>query len=104
MPKLKVFLWQVCHASLPTRGNLLLRGMDIDPLCPHCNGAIEDAEHLFMGCHSAQPLWQLARDHDWIIVDLPVNSQLKIESRLSFIKRSLPNIKMDRIIALLWNI
>jgi len=28
--------------------------MDIDPLCSYCNGDIEDAEHLFLGCQNAQ--------------------------------------------------
>ena len=50
MPKLKILLWQLCHATFPTRGNLIHRGMDIDPLYPHCNVAIETAEHLFVVC------------------------------------------------------
>ena len=104
MSKLKVFLWQVCHGSLPTRGNLLARGLNIDPLCPHCSGAIEDAEHLFTGCPHAQTIWQLACDHGWITVDMPVSSQLNLEDWLSRLKRLRPNVKMDRVVALLWSI
>jgi len=36
IPKLKVFLWQLCHTSLPTRGTLLKRGLQIDPICSLC--------------------------------------------------------------------
>ena len=78
MPNLQVFLWQLCHASLPTRGNLLYRGMKIDPLCPHCNEASKDVEHLFFECHDAQQVWQLASDHHWVTARLPDISQTKI--------------------------
>jgi len=105
MLKLKVFLWRLCHASLPTRGNLILRGMDIDPVCcSHYNSAIEDAEYLFLGCQNTQILRQLARDHHWVHIDLPVDPHLKIENWLSIIKSSMPSTKMDRIITLLWSI
>jgi len=52
MPKLKVFLWQLYHASLPTRGTLLKRGLQIDPIYTLCNANIEDMEHLFLRCHA----------------------------------------------------
>ena len=36
IPKLKIFLWQLCHLSLPTKGTLSKRGLNIDPVCPFC--------------------------------------------------------------------
>jgi len=45
-PKLKVFLWQLCHASLPTKGAPLNRGLQIDPICPLYHTEIEDVELL----------------------------------------------------------
>ena len=70
MPKLKVFLWQLCHMSLPTRGTLSKRGMNIDSLCPFCQGEIEDADHLFLHCNVAQECWRLAASHRWININL----------------------------------
>ena len=57
MPKLKVFICQLCHASLPNRGTLLKRGLQIDPICPIFNADIKDLEHLFLRCPAAQEVW-----------------------------------------------
>jgi len=54
MPKLKIFLWQLCHSSLPTRGTLSKRGLNLDPLCPFCHSKVEDSNHLFLGCAIAK--------------------------------------------------
>jgi len=48
IPILKVFLWQLCHAPLPTRGVLLSRGLQINPICALCNATSEDMDHLFL--------------------------------------------------------
>jgi len=40
--------------SLPTRGTLSKRGMNIDSVCPFCQAEIEDADHLFLHCNVAQ--------------------------------------------------
>ena len=64
MPKLKMFLWQLCHASLPTRGTLLKRELQINPLCPLCRDDIEDMEHLFLRCPIVHEVWQLAHAHN----------------------------------------
>jgi len=55
----------IVHASLPTRGTLLKRGLQIDPICPLCNADIEDMDHLFL-CLIVQEVWRLAKDHDWV--------------------------------------
>jgi len=36
MPKIKIFLWQVCHNALLVRGILFRRGCHIEPQCPLC--------------------------------------------------------------------
>ena len=48
MTKLKIFIWQLCHASLPTRGILVQRGTNIDSRCPFCQSETKDTDHLFM--------------------------------------------------------
>ena len=59
MSKLKNFIWQLCHASLPTRGTLVQRGMNIDSRYPFCQSGTEDTDHLFLGCNISQDCWRL---------------------------------------------
>jgi len=66
MPKIKIFLWQLCHNALPARATLLGRGLYIDPICPACLSDIEDSDHLFVGCHVAKETWELAVNNHWL--------------------------------------
>jgi len=49
MPKIQVFLWQMCLNALPIRGTFFRRMGHIDPTCPLCNDDIETIDHLFVG-------------------------------------------------------
>lgn len=44
------FLWRVAKGILPTRGNLLRKGMSLDPAFPFCSSGIEIVQHIFMEC------------------------------------------------------
>ena len=104
MPKLKVFLWQLCHASLPTRSTLLKRRLQIDPLCPLCNNDIEDLEHLFLKCPVVHATWQLAKVHKWLSIPLMVDPGDNLQSWLSKLRTSSSPVPLDRVVALLWSI
>jgi len=103
MPKLKVFLWQLCHASLPTRGTLLRRGLQIDPLCPLCNNDIEDLEHLFLKCPVVHDVWHLAKVHKWLSIPLRVAPDDNLQSWLAKLRISPSPVPLDRVVAL-WSI
>ena len=66
MPKIKIFLWQLCHNALPIRGALFRRGCNVDPQCPLCSNDIETIEHLLWVCPSTNAVWNLAAQHNWI--------------------------------------
>ena len=66
MPKIKVFLWQLCHNSLPSRGTLFRRGLQLDPTCPACLNDIEDTDHIFLHCPMARQIWDMAAAHQWL--------------------------------------
>ena len=66
MPKIKIFLWQMCHNALPVRGTLIRRGCQLDPTCPLCANDIESSEHLFQDCPQTRQIWELAHHHHWI--------------------------------------
>ena len=103
MPKLKVFLWQLCHASLLTRGTLLKCGFQPDAICPICNANIEDMKHLFLQC-PVQDVWQLAKDHNWVHITMPPVSSDSVQIWLSKLRASATLAQFDRIVALLWSI
>ena len=66
MPKLKIFLWQLCHNALPVKGTLFRRGLQIDPLCQACSADIEDIDHIFIHCPMAKRVWDMAITHQWL--------------------------------------
>ena len=65
MPKIKIFIWQICHNVLLVRGIVLRRGLVINPACPLCLGDIESIEHIFKDCQMVHKVWNLAAKHSW---------------------------------------
>ena len=104
MPKLKVFLWQLCHSSLPTRGTLLKRGLQIDPSCPLCNHHSEDLTHLFLRCPAIQEVWNLAKEHNWILSTISIAPSDTVPIWLTKLRQTATLTRFDRIVALLWSI
>jgi len=73
MPKIKIFLWQMCHNALSVRGMSLRWGCHIDPQCPLCLEDIESTDHLFGGCTNTYAVWELAIHHQWIPPQVRIN-------------------------------
>ncbi|GKA20408.1 RNA-directed DNA polymerase, eukaryota [Tanacetum coccineum] len=67
--KVNVFSWRARRDRLPTRVNLSRRGVLLDShLCPLCNAAMEDVQHVFFRCDVARVvLRKICRwwDLDW---------------------------------------
>lgn len=60
LPRVQVFCWKLAHDVLPTKYNLLIRGIitpEFDPICSLCNGDIESQDHLFVSCPATRSLW-----------------------------------------------
>jgi hypothetical protein len=54
--KVIAFSWKLVRNRLPTKDNLVLRGIQINGgtnSCVHCNGSVEIADHLFLFCDFA---------------------------------------------------
>jgi hypothetical protein len=61
-----IFAWRFLRDRLPTKANLVTRGI-ISPdlqLCAAGCGGIETSHHLFISCSTFGPLWALVRS--WI--------------------------------------
>ena len=102
MPKIRIFLWQLCHNALPTRAALLHKGIYIDPVCPACLLDVEDIEHLFVGCHMVKKTWDLAVGNNWL-------SSQPLSHLLHSVRAGLHNLHMARdkdltkVAILLWS-
>jgi hypothetical protein len=57
--KVKVFVWQFAHNSLPVKRNIAKRGVKLDTLCPMCQRFDEDIGHLFFKCKQMRLCWLL---------------------------------------------
>uniref|UniRef100_A0A803Q328 Reverse transcriptase domain-containing protein n=1 Tax=Cannabis sativa TaxID=3483 RepID=A0A803Q328_CANSA len=58
-PKVKHFLWRVCHDILPTSRNLFNRKTITSPHCSRCQYRDETLEHALFRCSAAQKVWKL---------------------------------------------
>ncbi|GJV98858.1 RNA-directed DNA polymerase, eukaryota [Tanacetum coccineum] len=55
--KLNIFAWKVSLNRLPTRLNLVRRGVSVAPVsCSICLGSLEDLDHLLFGCNMASDI------------------------------------------------
>nr|GEU60220.1 RNA-directed DNA polymerase, eukaryota, reverse transcriptase zinc-binding domain protein [Tanacetum cinerariifolium] len=63
--KLNIFMWCMLLDKLPTRSNLVNRGLDAPcSLCLICQMGVETQDHLFFGCPMALDLFRLL-GHWW---------------------------------------
>nr|GEX61031.1 RNA-directed DNA polymerase, eukaryota [Tanacetum cinerariifolium] len=57
--KVNIFAWSVGLGRLPTRGNLVSRGVTLDfPLCPICELSHEDSSQFFFSCELGKSISQ----------------------------------------------
>ena len=57
IPKIKCFLWQCYHKSIPVSSLLANRGMDIPTIFQLCNSSSETILHVLRDCQVARNLW-----------------------------------------------
>jgi hypothetical protein len=56
-PKQIHLLWRILHNALPTKTNLLAKGILCDSLCAKCGKSPETADHIFLQCDWARLVW-----------------------------------------------
>ena len=59
--KIRIFLWQWIRGRVPSRVEVLKRNGPGDGMCPLC-GTVEDSNHIFFACVTAQFLWSCFRE------------------------------------------
>ena len=61
--KVRHFSWRVCHGILPTKENLVRRGVLQDDRCDDCREGAENSGHFFWLCQRAMEVWQCTKLH-----------------------------------------
>ncbi|KAK2367272.1 putative mitochondrial protein [Trifolium repens] len=56
-PKQLHLLWRILHNAIPTKINLLNRGIMCDSMCPMCYREPETTNHIFQQCEWARQVW-----------------------------------------------
>ncbi|CAL8099940.1 unnamed protein product, partial [Prunus armeniaca] len=81
-PKVKTFLWVLCHKKLLTNAQRLMRKLTNAAVCPRCDCPLESSAHLYKDCTATLAIWnrlgfgrvesgQLMNDYDdWLLHNL----------------------------------
>ncbi len=56
-PRIRFFLWQCYHNSVPVRDTLVARGINIPNTCPRCLGPNESLIHVLRDCPDSSSFW-----------------------------------------------
>jgi ribonuclease HI len=56
-PRIRFFLWQCYHDSVPVRDTLLARGLNIPHGCPRCSCPFESLSHTLRDCPDSFSIW-----------------------------------------------
>lgn len=72
--KCRFFMWLAVHRRCLTADNLARRGWPHQTLCPLCQVADEDCNHLFVHYRFTHQVWQ--RFRTWSNADFPIPSDI----------------------------
>ena len=83
--KVVVFVWRLFRDRLPTKDNLLRRGVinHDSRLCVAGCDFVESSPHLFLHCNIFGSVWHLIYSWIWILVTNPFSLALVVESERS---------------------
>ncbi|XP_056688407.1 uncharacterized protein [Spinacia oleracea] len=98
-PKLKIFLWQICHKSIPTKETLFHRKIIPSSCCPRCNHASENINHLFLNCEHTKNVWMHRLTKNWFDFSFPMTDFFKT---LDYLRRN--QVALRKFITVCWTI
>ena len=70
--KHRFFDWLFLQEKIQTADNLLLKGIECDPVCCLCDQDFETAVHLCLQCCFAQEIWVLVRAWTEGLINVPL--------------------------------
>lgn len=66
--KVKNCCWRTLKDIIPIRGNLMRKGVDLDPFCPLCGRKPETSTHLFWWFKEVGEVWSLLFNSDIVSI------------------------------------
>ena len=57
-PKVKVLFWRVIQRCIPTKCNLIEKGIMLEPDCAVCGHPMETIKHIFLECVVSTEVWR----------------------------------------------
>ncbi|PWA92790.1 glycosyltransferase family 92 [Artemisia annua] len=83
--KLNILLWRIALARIPSRDNLVSRGIVLEStLCPVCSTSLETVEHVFADCVELRGIWSnISR---WW--NVPTPSHVSVDSLINWADHS----------------
>ncbi|XP_058762860.1 uncharacterized protein LOC131636242 [Vicia villosa] len=99
-PKIKLFAWRFFIDRLPTKDQLLKRGVSnvSNPICDFCGNLLESSSHLFFLYQEVKEIW------NHIFVWLGIPEKINIEEFVLFgdLQEKVKNIKRRTMINFVW--
>ncbi|XP_058766980.1 uncharacterized protein LOC131640616 [Vicia villosa] len=86
-PNILMFGWRFILNRLPTRDNLLVRGIELaekEKFCALCEGFSETRNHIFLECNFSLRIWYVV--HSWLGCSLQVSVNDFVDFSNSFYK------------------
>ncbi|KAL5739901.1 hypothetical protein ACOSQ2_029081 [Xanthoceras sorbifolium] len=97
-PKIKIFIWRVCHDTLPSLLNLFKRKVGLDPSCKRCGKSPESTAHALFWCVNSWTSWT-ASSFGVLLVGFEVLSCFDI---LCWLSKNISRGDFEFVCVLLW--
>lgn len=98
-PKIKHLSWRILRDYLPSRQNLIRKGVIYQPNCTFCENGLENELHIFFGCSQAISVW--IQSGIWTEIQQKVLSAQGIKTLLFDLIQSLPQDTSSELVTML---
>lgn len=103
IPKAKIGLWKISKNLVPTKENLIAKGLDINPICDLCRKSREDINHVMWSCKQVKQIW-MELFLNLMYVSSFCRKEIKMSECWEEISRSLSKEKVEQIAIAQWTI
>ncbi|XP_057771132.1 uncharacterized protein LOC130990924 [Salvia miltiorrhiza] len=101
VPKVKLFLWKCLSGALPSSQTLVVRSIDIDPICRRCGAFEETVEHALRDCPWVSFFWESLVLR---IQPLPPDGLISLEDWFERIRQNPQKEVHQSFASLLWSL
>ncbi|KAF4347301.1 hypothetical protein F8388_000613 [Cannabis sativa] len=99
-PKIKNFIWRVCHNWVPSKTELAKRGIKLDRTCTGCWNQIETISHAIWQCPRLKYVWK--ETGLWHLFPKSLGLMSDLMEFLMFMKNKCSNQDFERFLGMSW--